>query len=355
MKDGVQTHTFRPVDLEQWSTDLLTRAGLTPGDAAVVAESLMFAECRGIATHGLIRLGIYLERILGGGINTRPRVRVVRESVASAIVDADNAMGASAASFAADVCSQKAEKYGCAVVVVRNGNHFGAAGFYARRIASKKQIGVVGCNSDRVMCPPGGGSPVLGSNPIAVALPCTESGTEALLDMATSEASHGKLLVAQQKGELIPAGWAVDREGLPTTDPSEGLRGALLPAAGPKGFGLAFMIDVLATLGGATLSTSAGALYGPRDIPQRLGFFFLGIDPVHFLGLDTLLTYIERLTDGVRATRMSGNGARALIPGELEQVQEKALGQSLELNQALFGYVSELSVRYEVQLPPVVS
>jgi LDH2 family malate/lactate/ureidoglycolate dehydrogenase len=321
----------------------------------MVAESLIFAEQRGVPTHGLIRLGIYLERIVAGGINSRATIRVVQESGATAMVDADNAIGAAAAIFASEVCSKKASKYGCSMVVVSNGNHFGAAGFYVRKISSKGLIGVVACNSDAVMAPPGGGSAVLGSNPLAIALPRTRSGTEALLDMATSEVTVGRLIVAQQRGDPIPPGWAVDRLGRSTTDPTEGLEGALLPAAGNKGFGLAFMIDILATLGGAALSSVAGPLYGPREAPQRLGFFFMGIDPDHFLGGEAVETAIENLRSHVRGARGKNHALGCpMIPGEPEQFSEETVGPTLEFGDPLWDELSRLSEQWGVPLPPPV-
>ena len=305
-----------------------------------------------MTTHGLVRLGIYLERIAAGGINSKATIRVVQESGATAMVDADNAIGAPAAIFAAEVCSTKAKKYGCSMVVVSNGNHFGSAGFYVRNISSKGLIGVVGCNSDAFMAPPGGGSAVLGSNPLAIGLPRTRSGTEALLDMATSEATVGKLIVAQQRGDSIPPGWAVDRLGRSTTDPTEGLKGALLPAAGTKGFGLAFMIDILATLGGADLSSVAGQLYGPREAPQRLGFFFIVIDPDHFLGGVALETAIENLRSHVKGARDKDHALGCpMIPGEPEQRSEKTVGQTLEFGDPLWNQLSKLSEQWGVPLP----
>jgi LDH2 family malate/lactate/ureidoglycolate dehydrogenase len=324
-----------------------------PSHAFAVAESLIFAEQRGVSTHGLVRLGIYLERIAAGGINSKATIRVVRESGATAMVDADNAIGAPAAIFGAEMCSKKAKKHGCAMVVVSNGNHFGAAGFYVRNISSKGLIGVVGCNSDAFMAPPGGGSAVLGSNPLAIGLPRTKSGTEVLLDMATSATTVGKLIVAQQRGDSIPPGWAVDRLGRSTTDPTEGLKGALLPAAGAKGFGLAFMIDILATLGGADLSSVAGPLYGPREAPQRLGFFFIGIDPDHFLGTGVLETVIQNLCVHVKGARDKDHALGCpMIPGEPEQLSEKAVGQSLEFGDPLWNQLSKLSEEWRVPLPP---
>jgi LDH2 family malate/lactate/ureidoglycolate dehydrogenase len=347
----VGTPSFRLADLEHWSTAVLTQAGLTPDHAAAVTESLLFAECRGIPTHGLIRLGVYTERILAGGINAGPTIRVVAESSATAIVDADNAIGAPAANFAADLCGEKAKQYGIAMVVVRKGNHFGAAGLYAKRLASKGQIGVVGCNSDKVMAPPGGGIAIVGSNPLAIALPRTGAGVESVLDMAASQATLGRLLVAQQRGQSIPTGWAVDPQGWPTNDPGQGLAGALLPAAGPKGFGLAFMIDILATLGGAALSSTAGALYGPRDRPQNVGFFFIGVDPNHFLGLEAVTSATEQLRAHIKGAGLPGSTEPPMIPGEPEQRHEETVGTNIELNEALVADLQELSERYEVAFP----
>jgi ureidoglycolate dehydrogenase (NAD+) len=317
-----------------------------------VTASLLFAERRGIASHGLVRLRVYLQRIRAGGINPAARMRKLSDREAVAVVDADHAPGAAAGLLAVDLVSEKARRHGVGVVVVRNGNHFGAAGFYARALADAGLIGLVACNTDAAVAPPGGGARVLGTNPLAMAIPATPQGTQPLLDMATSEVSYGKLIVARDEGRSIPEGWAVDRAGRGTTDPAAGLEGALLPAAGPKGFGLAFMVDVLSALGGGVTSPEAGRLYGPPDVPQRLGFFFLAIAPEFFIAPESLAAAVEHLTRAVRHSRPDGHAlGEPMVPGEPEARHAARTPGRLLMSPPLVAELSALGTESGVPFP----
>ncbi len=338
--------------VQAWACELLRKAGLRAKDAEVVTASLLFADRRGIASHGLVRLRVYLQRIRSGGINRSPRIRRVLEHGAVAVIDGDDAPGAAAGLVAVDLAAEKARQYGVGVVVVRNGNHFGAAGFYTKALADVGLIGIVACNTDAAVAPPGGGAPVLGTNPLSIAVPATPQGTQPLLDMATSEASYGKLIVARDEGRSIPEGWAVDREGRSTTDPAAGLEGALLPAAGPKGFGLAFMVDLLSGLGGGAASPHAGRLYGPPDVPQRLGFFFLAMNPEFFTSADSSAAAVEALTKAVRNSRAAAHPlGEPMIPGEPEARRAAQAGGKLLVSRPLDGELSALGTEYGVPFP----
>ncbi len=338
--------------VRKWSTDLLGKAGLPVPAAETVADSLLFAERRGVASHGLVRLRIYLARIVAGGINKDAQIRRILDREAVGLIDGDHAPGAAAAMVAVDVVAEKAQRYGVGVVLVRNGNHFGAAGFYTAALARAGLIGLAACNTDAAMAPPGGGAPVLGTNPLSIAFPPTPQGTFPLLDMATSEVAYGKVVIAREEGRPLAAGWAVDRAGRPTTDPAAALAGALLPAAGPKGFGLAYMLDLLSTLGGAALSPAAGQLYGPPERPQRLGFFFLAIAPRLFSDGDTVAGTIEQLTAAVRRSRDPAHPlGTPMIPGEPEAQQEAQMAGGLALPARLVAELTALGREYALPFP----
>lgn len=348
MTEGI---AFPEAAVGRWASAVLRKAGLTGEDAQAVTASLLFAERRGIASHGLVRLRVYLQRVRAGGINRSAHIRTIRDHQAIAVLDADHAAGAAAALVAVERVAEKARRYGAGVVVVRNGNHFGAAGFYSSALAERGLIGMVACNTDAAMAPPGGGLPVLGTNPLSIGIPATPQGTRPLLDMATSEVAYGKLLVAQENGQAIPEGWAVDREGNPTTDPAAGLAGALLPAAGPKGFGLAFMLDLLSTLGGAASSPQAGQLYGPPELPQRLGFFFLAIAPQLFEGEGPLAARVQALAAAVRSSRDSSHRLGApMIPGEPEARHAERTPGTVVLSAGLVGELRALGAESGVPL-----
>lgn len=334
--------------VERWGVSVLMRAGLRAEAAGAICANLAYAEARGLRTHGFVRLAIYLERIEAGGIDVGARPEIVRNGGATAVVDCHDGPGAVGGSFAAQLACRLAGEHGAGFVAARNANHFGAAGYYAEAIVDAGMVALVACNTDTVMAPPGGGRRVLGTNPIAIAVP-GEAGVRPLLDMATSGVAYGKLIVAAEEGTAIPLDWAVDAHGEPTRDARAGLDGALLPAAGPKGFGLAYMIDMLAAMGGAEVSPDVHALYGARELPQRLGFAMLAIDPQALEGA-LFATRVRRLAEVVRGGGRAG-GPTPMIPGEPEDRFAAEHAGTAPLLPATRRALHELGERYGVPFP----
>jgi LDH2 family malate/lactate/ureidoglycolate dehydrogenase len=309
--------------MAEWSRALLSASGLDEAAAKAVVETLVYAEQRGFASHGFMRLGIYISRIQAGGINRRAAIKVLSDQAGLAVVDADAAAGAFSAIACVELALSKARESGAAVVIARNANHFGSAGFYTDMMASAGFLGIAVCNTDPWMCAPFGGRPVLGTNPISVGVP--QSGVLGpQLDMATSEGNYGKIAFARDHGEQIPAGWAVDVDGEPTTDPAEGIAGALLPSGGPKGFGLAFMVDCLLAAGGARTSDHAGPLYGDPADPQQLGHAFIAISVDSAQTSDEYSDRITALSDAVHASATPGSRRPPMVPGEPERQRFEA-------------------------------
>lgn len=313
--------------LRAWAVEVLRSTGLDAGSAEETADVLLYAERRGLATHGLIRLRVYVQRLRAGGIATDATPTILAELGGLVLVDARDAIGAATGRFAADLAVQRARGHGLALVIARDANHFGAAGYYSNLIADAGLFALVACNTDSAMCPPGGGAGVLGTNPIALAPPVPRA-QRPQLDMATTEVALGKLLVAERDGRAIPEGWAVDAAGRPTTDAREGVAGALLPASGPKGFGLAFMVDALLALGGARPSPAVGRMYGDPAEPQRLGIAMLAIRADALVAAED---YQASIRDLVAEVRAAGLGAPALFPGEPEVRHENAAGEAVDL------------------------
>jgi LDH2 family malate/lactate/ureidoglycolate dehydrogenase len=326
-------------DISRWARDVFVAVGLSAEDAEVTVDSLAFAERRGVSTHGFMRVPIYVERILGGGISARGRTVIAHERGGLAIMDANNSIGAAAGMAATRLVIARAAEFGVATAIVRNANHFGAAAYYANAIADAGMFGIVVSNTDKAMSPPFGGSRVLGTNPLAIALP-VPAEQRPQLDMATSEVSLGKVLMAAQAGRDIPLGWAVDADGEGTTSPRRALEGALLPSGGPKGFGLAFMIDGLVALSGAPTSPNVKAMYGDRSVPQDLGFAFVAIDAGLGIGTDEYAAAVADLVSDVHDAGPSVSGVPSLAPGEPELLRELSGSSVLEIVPDL---VSELS------------
>lgn len=304
--------------MRAWCVGLLVVAGLDDATAEVAVDNLEYAERRGFASHGFLRLPTYVDRIRSGGINVRPQIAILSNETAMAIVDADAAIGAQSAVMCTDMAIAKALESGVGVVIARNASHFGAAGFYTDRIAAAGLVGITVCNTDAVMCAPFGGRAVLGTNPVSIAVPVTE-GTGPQLDMATSEVAHGKIIAARDRGEQIPSGWVVDANGASTNNPDEGLAGALLPSGGPKGFGLAFMVDCLVAIGGARTSNEVSALYGDPAAAQQLGHLFIAIAVDKVQTRSDYSSRIRALTAAVHDSGTPGSSRPPMVPGEPER------------------------------------
>ncbi|MEI7779256.1 MAG: Ldh family oxidoreductase [Actinomycetes bacterium] len=335
--------------MSDWTASIFEAVGLDRQQASQVAANLEYAERRGFASHGYMRLGVYVERIKAGGIRCRPEIKVVTDFGAMAVVDSDSAAGAVSAIFCTDLAISKAAQHGVGVVIASSANHFGAAGYYTDRMTAAGLAGVVSCNTDAVMCAPFGGRPVLGTNPLSIAVPVSERcGPQ--LDMATTEASYGKILLARDRNETLPIGWAVDEVGNATSDPAAALKGALLPAGGPKGFGLAFMLDCLIAIGGAATSDHVGALYGDPTKPQELGHLFLAmrVDAV-----SSAEVYSNAVGDLVKAVRASGtpSGRTPMAPGEPELARLAAADWQADL--ATIQMYRSISLDSAVAVPDV--
>lgn len=302
---------------------ILERAGMRPEDAYLVADSLVLAELRGVRSHGVVRLPVYVERIRRGVLDPKAEVRVVREHRATAVLDAGDGHGIPAGVRAMDLCIEKARQYGVAAVAVRRSNHFGAAWYFARRAVEQGMIGVASANADAFVAPWGAARRYLGTNPLAVGIPAGEEPPIAL-DMATSAAAHGRIMLARQRGEPIPLGWALDREGRPTTDPAAALEGALLPFGQAKGSAIALIIDlVCGPLAGALTGPFIAALYTDLDRPQRLGHFFMAIDVAAFADPAEFRRRVDESIRAIRSLPPAQGFERVYLPGEPEWLNEQ--------------------------------
>jgi LDH2 family malate/lactate/ureidoglycolate dehydrogenase len=217
---------------------------------------------------------------------------------------------------------ERARTQGLGAAAVRNSTHFGIAGLFAERAAVDGMIGVATSNGAALMAPPGTRTRVLGTNPLAIALPAVDAAP-ILLDMATSTAALGKILLARDAGTTIPGDWALAPDGTPTTDPAVAAGGLMAPLGGHKGFGLALALEGLsAALSGAAAGPEAGSMYRTWDRPENLGHFFLAVDPSAFGGADVFAATMVALASAVHGAEVVGDGGGALLPGEIERRRE---------------------------------
>lgn len=286
-------------------------------DATRVAEYIVEADLRGVSSHGISRMPAYTRRLRAGQVNARPNLRVTRGAKAAAHVDGDNGMGFVVGAKAMQVAIEIAKDYGVGIVTASHSNHYGMSSCYIRQAFANDLAAIALTNAAPLMPVWGGKSPFLGTNPFAMGLP---GKTPILLDMATSVVAYGKIRRSSRLGEAIPEGWGLDARGRNTTDPAAVLDGGVvLPLGGPKGSGLALMIDAVAgMLSGAAF---AGKVCNQNTQPQEktdAGHFFLAFDPAAFM---PRAVYEERLAELVAAAKASDRAegfTEILMPGERE-------------------------------------
>lgn len=347
--------TMQTLDVAQatrWVADLLMAGELPAAAAQLVAESLVDAEARGIASHGVARVPIYVKRLRAGIMSAAANPVIVRTTPATAHINANNAIGHLGAQAAVEAASERAAQAGAGVALVRNSNHCGTLGYFARQIAARGQIAVLASNGPPVMIYFGGRTRAVGTNPLAIAIPRT-GGRPISLDMATSTTARGRIIHAAQTGADIPEGWAVDRDGLPTTDPGTALDGAVLPFGGPKGSGLAMMIDLLCGgLAAAVTGEAIGDMYEDWQREQRVSHFVMALDPGAWVGGDAFRDHAAAFAVSVGQLPTASGHERVLLPGEIEEhAQARALRDGLTVSGHVFKELTDLSVATNVPVP----
>ncbi|RIQ31159.1 Ldh family oxidoreductase [Jiangella rhizosphaerae] len=296
---------------------VLAAAGLPAATADLVAGSLVDAEARGIGSHGVVRLRVYASRLRSGAVDPLA-VPVVERDGAVARVDARNAVGQLGALTGMETAVALARDTGVGVAGVRNSNHCGTLAYLTRRGAAEGFAVVALSNAPPTMTYHGGRSRAVGTNPLSIAVP-RDGGPPLVLDIATSATARGKVIVAERQGRPIPAGWAVDPDGRPTTDAAAALAGSMLPFAGPKGSGLAMMIELLC--GGLVAGVTGHALgdmYLHPHRPQQVSHLFLALDPDRWLGRAAFAAHVEGFAREVHELPPADGVDRVLLPGELE-------------------------------------
>ena len=296
---------------------LFVRCGMSDGDAGHLAESLVRADLRGVHSHGVMRVPEYVKKLCGGGVNPTGRPRVVRDSGGALVIDGDNAMGQIAAEFAMRQAIERARTVNVAVAVVRGSNHCGAMFQYAEQALAEDMIGMATTNALPTMAPWGGVDKIVGINPLAVAIPAGEEAP-IVLDAAFSFSSHGKIRIFQQKGVPIPANWAFDSEGKPTTDTAAAIHGLLQPIGEYKGVGLAVVMGILSSLlSGAAYGTELGNMVEGARAGQD-GHFFLALRIGAFEETARFKQRVDGVIRQIRGGRRAEGVERIYAPGGLE-------------------------------------
>ncbi len=295
----------------------MSALGLPKKDAQTIAELMAEADMQGSDGHGVIRLAPYAKRILAGGLNLQPHIKVVQERTAMALVDGDNGMGHLVMKQATELAIQKAKSSGIAWVGSRLSNHAGPASLYARMALKHDMIGLYFAVGNANHLPPWGGlDMLLSTNPIAAAIPSLNEAP-IVLDMATTVAAYGKVKAKAQRGEMMPEGWMIDRQGKPLLDPTKSEEGFLLPIGGYKGYGLSLVVGILAgTLNGAAMGSQVIDFNKDFSTTTNTGQAIAVIDPAAFGDITEFKQNVDRLVRELREAKRMPGVDRIWLPGE---------------------------------------
>lgn len=298
---------------------VLTGKGVPGGAAATVADSLVFADARGTKSHGINMLTAYLERIDHGGMDVAAVPQVLKEDASTAVLDACNGFGQVGVQALTGKLLEKAARSAVVCGSVRRLNHCGALAYYTEQAARKGYIAFLFVNANPTVAPFGGMEAALGTNPMSVALP--NGKAPIVLDMASSAVAKAKIYHAAKTGQKIDPSWALDADGSPTDDPQKAIDGVLTAMAGPKGYGIALVVEALAgVLSGAGIAGEVSSVHKSLDKGMDAGAFMILVNPRYFL---TEEEYDKRMTQLVSSVRQAKPrpGQQIFLPGEIEQRQ----------------------------------
>ncbi len=342
-------------DLKSFCKQVYQRVGVPDDEADIVADLLVRADLRGVETHGVTRLPIYIQRLQRGYVRAECKMTIVKEKGATAFVEAHGSMGHVVSYRAMEMVIQKAMEFGMGWVSVKDSGHFGVAGLFPMMALEKGLIGYVVTNSAPMMAPYGGRERILGNNPLSFAFPA-DRYPAIVLDMSISVVSSGKLILCRKKGEKIPLGWAYDKDGLPTEDPYEGYEGGgFLAAIGEyKGYGMILAHEMLTSvLTGGKWTQYIKSLYEEdRTGIQGTCHSFMAIDPDCFAGREKFKKDMDQYIQTIKESRKAKNAEEILMPGEPEyRTEAKRLKEGIPLAPATTKELVTLGGPFGISLP----
>ena len=321
---------------------LLQTLGAEDKEARLVARALVQADMRGIHTHGCAYVPLIAERCAHGLFNIPTKTKLITDEGAITHIDGNNGLGQVAAVEAMQISIHKARSHGVSLALIRNTNNIGFLSYYTLMAAAEGMIGVCATNAAVSVAPWGGAEPFFGTNPLSIAAPVA-NGAPIVLDMSASVVARGKIRHALRLNENIPAGWALDETGSPTTDPAEALKGTLLPIAGHKGSGLALFIDLMCGL-------LSGSKYG-RDLltfhkpigPTGVGAMFMAVDIGRFMPLARFETLVNEYAGAIRNSQKAVGVERIFLPGEIEaNMADASKSQGIEVDSQIIEKINVL-------------
>jgi LDH2 family malate/lactate/ureidoglycolate dehydrogenase len=329
---------------------ILLAAKVPPHKASIVATSLVASNLRGMDSHGIQLLPFYIDQLLAGEMDPLTDGRVLSEFGSCMLFDGQNGLG----QWIAETCCRHAVRIageqGLGMVVARESNHFGAAAWWAQKMRAAGQIGIVMCNASPIVPPWQGREGRLGTNPICMSVPGPW-----LLDMATTTVAAGRIFKAMINGQPeVPAGWAFDSAGVPTTDTAAAYKGMLMPLGGYKGSGLAMMVEILCSVlsGGAMANEVGGIRFRGKTV--RVSQMFLAIDVARFIPVEEFTARVEHLVNIMKTTPTAPGYDEVLVAGDPEwRIEAERLQNGIPIEEGNWQMLCKAAERVRVETPVV--
>lgn len=329
---------FTETALTELAERVMRRAGVNEAAVQATARALVYADMRGLSSHGVARLPMYVAHVRHGRVAPDAVPQVTAQRGAALLVDAGEGMAYPACALAVHAAIERAREYGTAVAGVSHSHHFGVAAYHLEAVGEAGMVGLAFSNSPAAMPAWGGKHALFGTNPIGAVFPRGQD-EPLLIDLSLSEAARGKIMVAAREGKPIPAGWAVDREGRPTTDAKAALDGMMLPTGGVKGAMLALVVELLVVaLTGSRFGFEADSFFTDAGNRPWLGQLFWIVDPGALAGQAAYAARVEALIEAM----LADDGVR--LPGaRRRELAARARAQGIEIPDALAGELQSLA------------
>ena len=358
-RKGVKDLTNQPLRvskslLEDYVNRVFLAAGLDQEQAAITSRHLVHANLRGVDSHGVSRVDVYTKRLKIGIVNRNLHFELERETPASALVDGGNSSGIVLATKGIELAVKKAMQTGVGIVGIKNSNHCGMLGDYTMYAAKHGCIALATTNAPPNMAPWGGRERFFGTNPFSYGVPAGEED-DIVFDMATSLVARGKIIVAQKNNQQIPLGWAISKDGKPTTDPNVALDGLVLPAGGYKGYGITFLVEVLSALfTGAAFGPQIADLYKNFEQAQNVGQCFIVIRADLFQSMDQFRSRMDQLIREIRNVPLMDGVERIYLPGEIEREKTAdRLENGIPISAEILQEIRDVGQRYGIVDDPL--
>jgi LDH2 family malate/lactate/ureidoglycolate dehydrogenase len=334
--------------LRDYCKKLIMTQNVPEEEAFIIADSLVDADLCGVESHGVSRMTIYMKRLEKGVVANKCEIKIEQEYAAGAAINACNSMGMVVGVRAMQKCIDKAKESGCCFITVNNSNHYGMASYFVKMAAEQNMVGVTGTNAPPNIAPWGSYKAYVGTNPLAVSIPT--KGEPIILDMAPSIVAMGKIILAAKLGKDIPEGWAITKEGKPTTNAVEASKGTVLPIGGPKGYGLSLIMDILCgILSGAQFGPHLNNMWNDFVNPQNVGHIFCAIDICKYTDVDRFKDRVEQMISEIKALPKNPGVEELFVPGEIEQRRRKERKEKgIEISDVVYQELKGLGKKYNV-------